>query len=75
MAAANICENCRFWQNQNIIGLCRRYPQHQNKSRIDWCGEWSVSLVSLPVVEMQPDAQVAKVKRKYTRRQDAQAST
>ena len=73
MAAANICENCRFWQNQNIIGLCRRYPQHQNKSRIDWCGEWSMALVQLPVVEMP--TQVAKVKRKYTRRQDVEAST
>jgi hypothetical protein len=73
MATANICENCRFWQNQNIIGLCRRYPQHQNKSRIDWCGEWSMALVQLPAVEMP--TQVAKVKRKYTRRQDVEAST
>lgn len=72
MAAANICENCRFWQNQNIIGLCRRYPQHQNKARTEWCGEWSLALMTLPVVEMQPET--PRVKRKYTRRQDVEAS-
>jgi len=33
------CENCRFWQNQNIIGLCRRYPHQENKHKSEWCGE------------------------------------
>jgi len=74
MANATVCENCRFWQNQNIIGLCRRYPQFHNKHRSEWCGEWSAAIIALPVVEMPPETSVAKVKRKYTRRQDAEAS-
>lgn len=70
MATANICQNCRHWQDQNIIGLCRRYPQYQNKHRQEWCGEWS-AIVSV----VQPETKVAPIKRKYTRRQDAEAST
>ena len=69
------CGACRFWQDQNIIGLCKRYPEHYNKHRNDWCGEWvSVEkpvISALPVVEMAETPQ----KRKYTRRQDAKAST
>ena len=68
------CGACRFWQDHNIIGLCRRYPIHQNKHSHDWCGEWVSSeepaIVALPVVEMTEQPQ----KRKYTRRQDAKTS-
>ena len=66
------CGACRFWQDHNIIGLCRRYPTHQNKQKHEWCGEWvpaeSPAIVALPVVEMP------KIKRKYTRRQDVSPS-
>jgi len=66
------CGACRFWQDHNIIGLCRRFPLHQNKQRHDWCGEWvsveEPAIVALPVVEMTPQ------KRKYTRRQNAETS-
>ena len=66
------CGACRFWQDHNIIGLCRRYPINQNKHSHDRCGEWVSSeepaIVALPVVEMPT------VKRKYTRRQDAKTS-
>ena len=68
------CGACRFWVDQNIIGLCKRYPEHFNKHNSDWCGEFAqkqVQVVALPVVEMKPqDAP----KRKYTRRQDAKTS-
>jgi len=70
------CGACRFWQDQNIIGLCRRYPTHQNKHKHDWCGEWVSSeepaIVALPVVEMPVENPVQK--RKYTRRQDVNPS-
>lgn len=66
------CGACRFWQDHNIIGLCRRYPTHQNKQKHEWCGEWVSSeepaIVALPVVEMPT------LKRKYTRRQDAKTT-
>ena len=66
------CGACRFWQDHNIIGRCRRFPLHQNKQRHDWCGEWvsveEPAIVALPVVEMPT------VKRKYTRRQDVKTT-
>ena len=63
------CENCRYWQNHQIIGICRRYPQFQNKARTDWCGEFAAErMIALPVVEMP------KEKRKYTRGQNVEAS-
>ena len=53
------CGACRFWQDHNIIGLCRRYPTHQNKQKHEWCGEWvpaeSPAIVALPVVEMRAE--------------------
>jgi hypothetical protein len=69
------CGNCRFWQNQNIIGLCKRYPAHHNKHESDWCGEFGAKqpeIVALPVVEMPVEKPVEK--RKYTRRQNVQTT-
>lgn len=34
------CEDCRYWVNRNIIGICHRYPQHVHKSKSEWCGEF-----------------------------------
>lgn len=72
------CETCKYWQNQNIIGLCRRYPQHSNKHLSEWCGEYSAvrKIVELPMVEMPPELvqPVERQKRKYTRRKDAKTS-
>ena len=65
------CKTCLHWQDQNIIGLCRRYPMHANKHGSDWCGEHTIKrvLVELPVLEEPP-----KPKRKYTRRQNVETS-
>ena len=65
------CKTCLHWQDQNIIGLCRRYPMHANKHGSDWCGEHTIKrvLVELPVLETPP-----KPKRKYTRRQNVETS-
>lgn len=65
MAATNSkCERCIFWHNQNIIGMCKRYPQVVNKHSSDWCGEFMTK-----VEEVQKEPQ----KRKYTRRQDVES--
>lgn len=53
------CESCRFWQDKNIIGVCRRYPHNYNKHRSEWCGEHSQHPTAEPV------------KRKYVRKQNA----
>lgn len=34
------CESCMFWVDRNIIGVCQRYPQHVNKHKVEWCGEY-----------------------------------
>jgi hypothetical protein len=45
MADANFiesCSACRFFLAPNgAIGVCRRYPTHQNRHGNDWCGEWT----------------------------------
>lgn len=65
------CELCLYWQDQNIIGLCRRYPQYHNKHRTEWCGEWT-SIPNEAPIELSP--LLERTKRKYTRRQDVEAS-
>ena len=42
------CENCLYWTDRNIIGVCQRYPQPVNKHKIEWCGEFK----SLPTTEI-----------------------
>ncbi len=45
MADANSiesCSACRFFLAPNgAIGVCRRYPTHQNRHGNDWCGEFA----------------------------------
>lgn len=46
------CKSCLFYLDiGGPIGVCRRYPQFQNRSPQEWCGEHSGMLV-LPVKEM-----------------------
>jgi hypothetical protein len=61
------CESCRFWQDQSLIGTCRRFPQATHKSRAEWCGEYQARLQpAMPTI--LPEIKVAPVKRKYVRR-------
>lgn len=46
------CKTCRFFTQAQVMGVCRRYPEHQNKHEMDWCGEHQLStMIALPVVE------------------------
>lgn len=56
------CESCVFWLDQQITGVCRRYPQYQHKSAREWCGEY------LSDIKLEPP------KRKYTRRNHAETA-
>lgn len=39
------------------MGLCRRFPETQNKHEMDWCGEHQLSAVaSVPVVMAQTES-------------------
>ena len=65
------CGNCIYFRDQQIMGVCRLYPQQQNKHNTDWCGQHKAKvareMLELPVVEMTEE----KPKRKYTRRVQA----
>lgn len=57
------CKTCRFFTQAQVMGVCRRYPEHQNKHEMDWCGEHQLStMIALPVVE--PEQLVKKPGRK-----------
>ena len=50
------CGNCRFFKNQQIMGICRYSPQIQNKHHTDWCGQHQpAELVKLPVYDIMTD--------------------
>ena len=57
MADVN-CNTCLYYLDSGgPIGVCRRYPQFQNRSKMEWCGEYvakkqHIELLELPVVEM-----------------------
>jgi len=46
------CKTCRFFTQAQVMGVCRRFPEHQNKHELDWCGEHQLTtIIALPVVE------------------------
>ena len=51
--AGQQCTTCMYYMDVGgPIGVCRRFPVYQNRSKMEWCGEHS-SMLALPVVEMQ----------------------
>jgi hypothetical protein len=50
------CKTCRFFSSAQIMGLCRRYPETQNKHERDWCGEHQlVQSVMVPIYNIMTD--------------------
>ena len=41
------CKTCLFFIDGERMGICRRFPAPINKSKTDWCGEYSLSEKSL----------------------------
>jgi len=75
------CRGCdHFVDSGHSVGTCRRFPQYQNRSPNDRCGEFFAivhpEVMRLPVLDMAQvekafdDAHIeyAKTKRKYTKR-------
>ena len=59
------CKTCRFFTQAQVMGLCRRYPETQNKHEMDWCGEHQLSVVlAVPVVEPEQLVERKKPGRK-----------
>lgn len=38
-AEHHTCKICEFYRGE-LIGQCRRYPQHVAKHHSEWCGEF-----------------------------------
>ena len=70
------CGGCRFFRSQQIMGVCRLYPQQQNKHESDWCGQHEAKAVKMPpVYDITTDqTTAAPQKRKYVRKANAKAS-
>jgi hypothetical protein len=67
------CGGCRFFRNQQVMGVCRLYPHQQNKHESDWCGQFEAIEV-LSTYDITTDhITVVPQKRKYTRRSNDQA--
>ena len=61
------CSACRHFLDLQQMGQCRRFPAFVNRHRNEGCGEFTEKAVETSVE--QP-----KVKRKYERKANAEAS-
>lgn len=67
------CGGCRFFRDQQVMGVCRLYPHQQNKHESDWCGQFEAKATK-KVYDITTDQTTeAPQKRKYTRRSNDQA--
>ena len=67
------CGGCRFFRDQQVMGVCRLYPHQQNKHESDWCGQHEPKTTK-KVYDITTDQTTeAPQKRKYTRRSNDQA--
>ena len=67
------CGGCRFFRDQQVMGVCRLYPHQQNKHKSDWCGQHEPKTTK-KVYDITTDQTTeAPQKRKYTRRSNDQA--
>ena len=53
----NNCNNCRYFSAGERLGICKRFPETVNKSKDDYCGEFS----SQPIHQNNPFTQVGAV--------------
>ena len=69
------CKTCRFFTQAQVMGVCRRYPEHQNRHEMDWCGEHQLStMIALPVVEPEQLVERKKPGRKPKNVPDSSAA-
>jgi len=58
------CLTCEFFRNAQVMGSCRRYPAPQNKHQNDWCGEYQIKMMALPVYDIMTDTTTMPPERK-----------
>jgi len=61
------CDSCKFFQSQDTMGNCRRFPAVQAKHKTNWCGEYYPAVkgepLVLPVYEMTPKKKLGRPKK------------
>ena len=67
------CGGCRFFRDQQVMGICRLYPHQQNKHKSDWCGQHEPKTTKKVYDITTDQITEAPKKRKYTRRSNDQA--
>ena len=55
------CIDCKWYVGQvnDNYGVCKRYPQTENKSLQDWCGEFASKVVVITPVQEEPARKIA----------------
>lgn len=50
------CIECKWFagQHNDAYGVCKRFPQIENKSQQDWCGEYSNKVVVVTPAQEEP---------------------
>ena len=60
---AQHCKTCRYFSQEGFrdMGVCKRYPEPQNKNGTDWCGEHNPILPStITLPKADPELGIAK---------------
>jgi len=73
------CETCKFFQSQDTMGNCRRFPAVQPKHKTNWCGEHYPltargEAIVLPVIDVMTEPKKKLGRPKKVRIEDAQAA-
>ena len=55
------CIDCKWYVGQvnDNYGVCKRYPQTENKSLQDWCGEFASKIIVITPVQEEPVKKIA----------------
>jgi hypothetical protein len=60
------CNYCRFFVDNDRMGVCNRYPESINKHMANWCGEFQASSRKPKErIEIIPSVQLEKPKTQY----------
>jgi hypothetical protein len=63
------CANCQYFADRQIMGICRIYPEQQNKHESDWCGQHKpVQVKTVYSIMTDETVLIPRLKRKYTKK-------
>ena len=59
------CKTCKYFSKQSYtdMGLCKRFPEQQNKHSTDWCGE-HLAIKETTITLPKPDLEIDQTEKK-----------